>query len=92
MIDSMTQIHTSKTEKVTISLPRDLLEFADETAAERNTSRSHVVADLLAAERHRLRDVAAAEGYRFYSGEAREWAVVTAPAVAEVITHERETW
>lgn len=90
MIGGMAEGHTSeKYEKVTISLPPDLLEFTDQTAAARQVTRSRVVADLLEAEQRRLRDEAAAEGYRFYNGEAREWADVTAQAVAEAIGRER---
>ena len=76
-------------EKVTVSLPCDQLEFADDTAARRGTSRSRVVAELLEAERRRQRDALAAEGYRFYAGEAKEWAELSTPAVAEVVTRER---
>ena len=40
--------------KVGVSLPEDLIAFADEVARQRGTSRSELLAGLLAAERVRL--------------------------------------
>ncbi|MGH2350689.1 MAG: DUF6364 family protein [Chloroflexota bacterium] len=79
-------------EKVTLSLPKDLVVFADAEAAQQGTNRSRIVAELLAQERQRRRDALAAEGYQFYSSEAREWAGLTQTAVAEAVTREREAW
>ena len=71
--------------KVTISLPVDLVDFADDKAARLNISRSGLIARVLseirAAEEERL----AAEGYRFYAREASEFAEAGVGAVAEAL-------
>jgi metal-responsive CopG/Arc/MetJ family transcriptional regulator len=71
------------TQKVTISLPADVLAYADAQASRKQISRSQVIsqalADLKAAEEAAL----AAEGYRFYAAEASEFAESSAAAVAE---------
>jgi len=69
--------------KVTISLPEDLVVFADSKAAESGTTRSRVIGDLLAALRKQEQDALAREGYRFYSQEAEEFAMRSGPAVSE---------
>ena len=73
--------------KVTISLPPGLLEFTDRQAVSLKTSRSEIIsralAQVKAAEDERL----AAEGYRFYSQEASEFAAASARAFAEVLDH-----
>jgi metal-responsive CopG/Arc/MetJ family transcriptional regulator len=71
--------------KVTISLPRHLLEYADRTAAERGVSRSRLLAELIAELAARDRDALAAEGYCFYAQEAEEFACSCLPASSEVI-------
>ena len=75
--------------KVTVSLPQDLVAFADTKAAERGTTRSRLIGDLLAKLRHRERDDLASEGYRFYADEALEFAEMSAGAVAEAIGDDR---
>ena len=77
--------------KVTLSLPEDLVAFADAKAAERGTNRSRVVGDLLEALRRREQDSLASEGYRFYAAEAREFADASAKAVAEAVVDDRST-
>jgi metal-responsive CopG/Arc/MetJ family transcriptional regulator len=71
------------TQKVTISLPADVLAYADAQASRKQISRSQVIsqalADLKAAEEAAL----AAEGYRFYAAEVSEFAESSAAAVAE---------
>jgi len=73
--------------KVTISLPPGLLEFTDRQAVQLKISRSEIIsralAQVKAAEDERL----AAEGYRFYSQEASEFAAASACAFAEVLDH-----
>lgn len=69
--------------KVTITLQQELVDFADALARERNTTRSRVIADLLAERRVRQRDAMAREGYRFYGGEASEFDTASGAAVAE---------
>jgi metal-responsive CopG/Arc/MetJ family transcriptional regulator len=71
--------------KVTISLPGDLVEFADRTARRSKTSRSRVISRYLAEARARDEARLAAEGYRFYAGEAREFSEVSAGTVAETM-------
>ena len=69
--------------KVTISLQKELVAYADHLARQRCTTRSGVIADLLEERRAREREAAAREGYRYYSGEAAEFDLATAGAVAE---------
>ncbi|MBC7264006.1 MAG: hypothetical protein H5T64_06560 [Chloroflexi bacterium] len=80
MTESRTNIR-----KVTISLPRHLLEYADRKAAQMGISRSQVLADLLAEMAARERDTLAAEGYRFYAQEAEEFAAASLPASSEAM-------
>lgn len=72
------------TRKVTITLPIELVIYADQRAEQTGTSRSQVIgralAQLMATEEEEL----AAEGYRFYAAEAEEFAAATAGATAEV--------
>ena len=74
---------TPPVRKITISLPGNLVEFADRKAARLNISRSRliarVLADIQASEEQQL----AAEGYLFYAQEASEFAEASARAVAE---------
>ncbi len=75
--------------KVTISLPEELVEFADSRARELNTSRSRVISMALTAAKTSDVEQLAAEGYRFYCDEAGEFAEATRKAVAEAWT---EIW
>ncbi len=69
--------------KVTISLPQDLVEFADRAAQQAEMSRSQVISQALAEARARVERRLAEEGYRFYAGESVEFATASAVAVAE---------
>lgn len=71
--------------KVTISLPQDLLGFADAMATELRTTRSQVISDSLREMRRREQDDLAREGYRFYAREAEEFAEMSVQAMAEVL-------
>ena len=71
--------------KVTISLPIPLLAYADRKAAQKGTSRSQVIAELVAADALSEQDELAAEGYRFYAREAEEFARASLHATSEVI-------
>ena len=73
------------TRKVTISLPEDLISFADSTAAARRTSRSSVIGDLLAKLRAREVERLAREGYEFYGREGEDFARASGSAVAEAL-------
>ncbi len=71
--------------KVTLSIAPELISFVDEKAARLNRNRSQVVEELLAQERAREEDELAAEGYRFFSAEAAEFAQISLPAVSEAL-------
>ena len=78
--------------KVTVSLPCELIEFADTAAAAMGVSRSRVIAEALVAQREREEARLAAEGYRFYSQEASQFAAATIPAVSEIVGRDSQTW
>ena len=65
---------TTQLERITLSLPRDAVQFADNLAKETNTSRSKVVSSCLRemAEK-RLREQMA-EGYKTMAEEHRQFA------------------
>ena len=69
--------------KITIALPDELVDYADRRARRERTSRSQVIGLALGQARARERERLAAEGYRFYAGEAAEFADTAAAAVAE---------
>jgi len=73
--------------KVTVSLPRELLEYVDGKAALAREGRSRVIAEVLAAWRASEKDALAVEGYRFYAQETSEFAETSLPAVREAISH-----
>lgn len=81
----------STTRKVTVSLPQELIEFADVVAATLKISRSKVIAKAIAAQREREEARLAEEGYRFYAQEASEFAAVSLRAVSEVLGHGGQT-
>ena len=64
----------AKTSKLTISLPNNLIAFADELAHEREISRSKVISACLQelAEQHKLADMK--EGYLIMAKENRKLA------------------
>jgi metal-responsive CopG/Arc/MetJ family transcriptional regulator len=71
--------------KITVSLPREAVAYADRRARAERTSRSRVIADALAQARREEESVLAAEGYRFYADEAAAFAEGSQRAVAEAI-------
>ncbi|UCG12837.1 MAG: hypothetical protein JSU72_20615, partial [Deltaproteobacteria bacterium] len=71
--------------KITISLPDNLVEFADREAARLSISRSRVIAQALSQVRAEEEERLAAEGYRFYAQEASEFAEASAAALAEAL-------
>lgn len=81
----------STTRKVTVSLPQELIEFADTVASTLQTSRSQVIAEAIAAQKERQEAQLAAEGYRFYSQEASEFAAASLQAISEVLGHDGQT-
>jgi metal-responsive CopG/Arc/MetJ family transcriptional regulator len=74
--------------KITISLPDNLVEFADREAARLSISRSRVIAQALSEIKAEEEAQLAAEGYRFYAQEAREFAEASATASAEALDHD----
>ena len=75
----------SESVKLTISLSRSLISFADTLAKERNTSRSGAIAIVLqesAKERERL---AMIEGYKAMAEQHREFTAMTLPLANEVL-------
>ena len=71
------------TRKITISLPEELVVFADDRAKELSTSRSQVISMALAAVKTSAEEQLAAEGYLFYAQEASEFASAAHKATAE---------
>ena len=76
--------------KITISLPGELVAFADACAAETHTSRSQIISQMLAEAKARTEAQLAAQGYQFYRQELAEFAEVSGSAVAE--SWPMETW
>ena len=74
--------------KITISLPSNLVEFADREAARLSISRSRVIAQALSEIKAEEEERLAAEGYRFYAQEASEFAAASAAAIAEALDHD----
>ena len=77
--------------KITVSLPQELVEFADTVAARMKTSRSRMIAEAIMAQRAREEASLAAEGYRFYAQEASEFAAASLQAVSEALGHDGQT-
>lgn len=73
------------TRKITISLPSDLVEFADYVAHQTQTSRSQVISQALAGVRMLEQTRLAEEGYRFYAAEAADFAEASSQAAAEAL-------
>lgn len=78
--------------KITISLPRELVEFTDRQARQNKSSRSHIIRLALVEAKRREEERLAAEGYAFYAASATEFAAASANAYAEVIADVSETW
>ncbi len=74
-----------RTAKLTISLPEELISFADALARERKVSRSKVFSSCLSemAEKHRAAEMA--EGYKAMAEEQKKFAAMAAEVEHEVI-------
>ena len=74
-----------RTAKLTISLPEELISFADEIAKEKKISRSKVFSSCLQelAEKHRVAEMA--EGYKAMTKEQRKFAAIASKIEHEVI-------
>ena len=75
----------SEVAKLTISVPRDLISFADKVANERKISRSKVISSCLQefAEQRRLAELE--EGYKVMAEEHRRFAAVALALAHEVV-------
>lgn len=71
--------------KVTITLPAELVLYADERAERSGTSRSQVIGQALTHLMTTEAEELAAEGYRFYAAEAEEFAALTSQMMTEAI-------
>jgi metal-responsive CopG/Arc/MetJ family transcriptional regulator len=69
--------------KITITISRELVDFADAQAEALSTSRSRVISMALAAAKDREDELSAASGYRFYAQEAIEFAAASQKAAVE---------
>ena len=83
--------HTA-TRKVTLSIPEELIAYADSKAAQMGTNRSRLVSDLLERSRRHETDDLAREGYRFYAKESEEFAAQSAAAVGEAFDEDGSAW
>ncbi|MCJ7743183.1 MAG: ribbon-helix-helix domain-containing protein [Dehalococcoidales bacterium] len=74
-----------RTAKLTISLPKELISFADEIAREKKISRSKVFSSCLRemAERHKVAEMA--EGYKAMAKEQKQFVLVASESEHEVI-------
>jgi metal-responsive CopG/Arc/MetJ family transcriptional regulator len=79
----------ASTRKITISLPSELVEFAEKQAARLKSTRSQVIGKTLAKAKAAQEENLAAEGYRYYAQESTEFADSSAKAVAEAMEHVR---
>ena len=82
----MTHRDTSN-RKITVSLPGDLVLFAECQAARLRVSRSQVVGAALAHARAVEEERLAAEGYEFYGQDATEFANASVRCVTEAWDH-----
>ncbi len=74
-----------KFSKITISLPRSLLDLADRLARERSSSRSGVIAELLKKEEEVRMQALMAEGYQQLGEENRLEAEEALNLTSEVV-------
>ncbi|MBI2304495.1 MAG: CopG family transcriptional regulator [Chloroflexi bacterium] len=74
-----------KVAKVTISLPKNLLDMADRLAHERSTTRSAVIVELLEKEEKARIQALMEEGYREMAEENRRLAEEAFPLTSEMV-------
>ena len=75
----------TQVEKLTISLPRDLILFADELASEMQVSRSKVISSCLRELADKRLREQMEEGYRAMAQEHRQFANLVANLAPEVL-------
>jgi metal-responsive CopG/Arc/MetJ family transcriptional regulator len=71
--------------KMTVSIPKHLVDFADELAIERNTSRSKVVSGCLEDLEKKRKQARMEEGYRALAKEHVDFARMSAGIAHEVL-------
>ena len=71
--------------KLTISLPKSLISFADEVASEENISRSKVVSNCLRELAQKRTIELMEEGYKAMAKEHEQFAITSAEAASEVV-------
>ncbi len=76
----------TKVAKVTISLPRELLDLTDRLARERDVTRSRLIAELLEKEEESRIQALMAEGYEEMAEENRSLAEESFPMVGEQVS------
>ncbi len=79
-------MRASKISKVTISLPANLIDYADRLAKERVTTRSGVIASLLEKEERSRIDALMEEGYREMADENQRIAEELFPYAVEQLS------
>jgi len=79
----------SQVARLTISLPQDMIAFADKVANERNISRSKAISTFLqeAAEQRRIAELE--EGYRAMAEENRKFAKMAFELQRKVVTDKK---
>lgn len=76
---------TALMRKVTITLPEELVIYADRRADESGTSRSQVISRALATLMLSEEEALAAEGYQLYAVEAEAFAAMSSAASGDAI-------
>ncbi len=79
----------SQVVRLTISLPRDMISFADKVAGERKISRSKVISSCLqeVAEQRRIAELE--EGYKVMAEENRKFAKMAFELQRKVVTDQK---
>jgi len=75
----------AQTEKLTISLPKELASFTNRIAKERKTSRSKVVSSCLQEFAQKRTIELMEEGYKAMAKEHEQFAKISAEAASEVV-------
>jgi metal-responsive CopG/Arc/MetJ family transcriptional regulator len=75
----------AQSEKVTISLPKKIVVFADELAKKNKTSRSKAIASCLEEAARRKLEAELEEGYQMMAEEHRKFAEMAFEAQHEVV-------
>lgn len=76
---------TTQVGKLTVSLPKSLISFADEVASEENISRSRVVSNCLKEFARKRKIQLMEEGYKTMAEENREFAKMAFDLQREIV-------